>query len=414
MDPVRIALVGIGGFGVNHLRSLKRLERNGRVKLIAVADPALDRYAETAHGLRQEGVLCFYDFADLLEQTQDLEAVILCTPIPLHKSMATEALRRGLFVYLEKPPVILRSDLDDLIRLDPDTRTAVGFIGVSPSVVQRTKFRISEGEIGNLQDIRISASWPRPSWYYERSGWAGKLNVQAEPVFDGPATNALSHYVHLASFLAAAELPEHAALQWIEAELYRARPIEAYDTCSIRGAFTNGVTFHLALTHACRHRTNVDVRLVGSDTTATMSFGGTGIRSDLAEVTEHSASTLELNLDNFVRGIRGNERFFTTLSDCQPFLDIVTGMWMSSDGIRSIDASHVSTWNDEPNTVFHIADSDNALTRSMEGLLFSEMDLPWAIKPERVFAHQIAQYDLRSALAAASENAPLTATGSFT
>ncbi len=403
MTPVKISLAGIGGFGANHLRSLQLLRQRGLVEVVAVADPAQDKYPETTLALRKHNVAQFLDFSKMLEKTPGLEAVILCTPIPLHKDMAAEALRRGLYVYLEKPPVIVRSDLQDLIQLDSEGRTSVGFIGVSPPIIRKTKARAHAGALGKLREIRIAASWPRPSLYYQRSGWAGKLHTNGKPVFDGPATNALSHYVHLATFLASEDPAGHTDVKWLKASLYRARPIESYDTCSIHGEFANGVAFGLTLTHACRHRTDVDVRLVGSQSSANLSIGQNATRSDLVDETEAAGTILDANLTNFIRGIREGERFFTTLPDCLPFLDIVSGMWLSSSGIHSIDPAYITTWNDEPDTLFHISDMETVLARSLEGTPLSEMELPWTVESRCVSAGEIAGFDLRQALAPAEE-----------
>jgi len=409
MTPVRLGLVGIGGFGASHLRCLQRLRPERLFELVAVADPALHRHAETAAALRQQGVACFSDYQDMLSIGPDLEAVILCTPIPLHKEMAAAALRQGLHVYLEKPPVILSSDLQELIQLDTHRRTSVGFIAVSNPSIRKAHSLIAHGEIGELRSIRIAASWPRPSWYYDRSSWAGKLVIGSEPVFDGPATNALSHYVHLASYLACGDADGHENLSWLEAELYRARPIEAYDTCSLQGEFANGMEFTIALTHACRHRTDVEVRFVGSKRTAGLSIGKSSVRSDLFEDVGDSTGALDTNLRNFAEGIRGSSRFYTTLEDCVPFLDVVAGMWISSGGIHSIDPAQISTWNEEPNTLFHVSDVETAIARSLEGLKFSDQGYPWAVKPARTFVGQLAALDLQAALLASTDHTHQTA-----
>lgn len=398
MNPVRLGLVGVGGFGTNHIRSLQRLRQDQTVELIAVADPALGHHEEMLSPLREQGVSCYNDYQDMLDLESGLEAIILCTPIPLHKRMAIDALRRGIFVYLEKPPVILSSDLQDLIALDTHRRTAVGFIGISHPVIRESKERLMQGALGELRSIRVAASWPRPSWYYQRSSWAGKLSMNSETVFDGPATNALSHYVHLSSFLANTDAIDHASLSWIEAELYRARPIESYDTCCLKGEFQNGVDFRIALTHACRHRTNVDIRLIGTKGTASISVDRTSVYSDLVAPGHDSPVLLDVNLRNFAQGIRSGVRFYTSLEDCTTFLDIVGGMWPSSGGIHNIPASHVSRWTEEPNTIFHIADLDSALNRVLEGATFSEQDLAWSIQPKRVAAGQYSSAELATAL----------------
>ncbi|MBN8708280.1 MAG: Gfo/Idh/MocA family oxidoreductase [Verrucomicrobia bacterium] len=402
MNPVRLGLVGIGGFGANHIRSLQRLRQDRTVELLAVADPAHSRHEEMLAPLRDQGVSCYNDYRDMLDLESGLEAIIICTPIPLHKRMAIDALQRGLFVYLEKPPVILSSDLQDLIALDAHQRTAVGFIGVSHPVMRASKERLMQGALGELLSIRVTASWPRPSWYYQRSNWAGKLSMNSEPVFDGPATNALSHYVHLPSFLANTGTIAHADLRWLEAELYRARPIEAYDTCCLRGEFQNDVEFCIGLTHACRHRTNVEIRLIGTRGSAAITVDRTTVHSTLVGPDTENPVVLDVNLRNFARGVRSGERFFTTMEDCIPFLDIVGAMWPSSGGIHNIPAPHVTTWTEEPNTIFHIADIESALGRVLDGATFTEQGLPWSIRPRRIVPGQYPSADLRMALRAHS------------
>jgi len=398
MNPVRLGLVGIGGFGANHIRSLQRLRQDQTVELIAVADPAHGHHEEMLAPLRDQGVSRYNDYRDMLDLESGLEAIIICTPIPLHKEMAIDALKRGIFVYLEKPPVILSSDLQDLIGLDIHQRTAVGFIGTSHPVMRTSKERLMQGALGELLSVRVAASWPRPTWYYQRSSWAGKLSMKSEPVFDGPATNALSHYVHLASFLANTATIDHASLRWLEAELYRARPIESYDTCCLKGEFHNGVDFRIALTHACRHRTNVEIRLVGTKGSASISVDRTTVHSSLVSPDTENPVLLDVNLRNFTRGIRSGSRFLTTLADCAPFLEIVGAMWPSSGGIHNVTPPHVTTWTEEPNTIFHIADIETSLTRVLEGETFFEQGLPWSIRPQKIASGQYSSAELRMAL----------------
>ncbi|GAT35213.1 predicted dehydrogenase [Terrimicrobium sacchariphilum] len=400
MNPVRLGLVGVGGFGANHIRSLQRLRQDQTVELLAVADPAHSRHEEMLAPLREQGVSCYEDYRDMLDVESELEAIIICTPIPLHKEMAIDGLNRGLFVYLEKPPVILSSDLQDLISLDIHRRTAVGFIGISHPVIRASKEGLMQGALGDLLSIHVAASWPRPSWYYQRSNWAGKLSMGPEPVFDGPATNALSHYVHLSSFLANTDAIDHAGLLWLEAELYRARPIESYDTCCLRGKFQNDVDFRIALTHACRHRSNVEIRLIGTKGDASISIDRTTVHSTLAAPCSENPVVLDVNLRNFAQAMRSGVRFLTTLEDCVPFLDIVGAMWPSSGGIHTIPAPHVTTWTEEPNTIFHIADIESALTRVLEGKTFAEQGLPWSIRPHRITPGQYSSADLLMALRA--------------
>src|SRR6185295_13377270 len=79
-------------------------------------------------------------------------------------------------------------------------------------------------------------------------------------VLDSPANNALSHYLHLALFLLGPTERESAFPEEVEAELYRANPIESYDTCSLRLTFEGGAHALVGFTHACD--TNIDPQVL--------------------------------------------------------------------------------------------------------------------------------------------------------
>jgi hypothetical protein len=71
---------------------------------------------------------------------------------------------------------------------------------------------------------------------------------------DSPAGNALAHFLHLALFLLGEQLSDAAYPTEVAAELYRANPIESYDTCALRYSISRGgreVPLIVAFTHAC-------------------------------------------------------------------------------------------------------------------------------------------------------------------
>src|ERR1043166_8948604 len=126
-EPLHWGLIGVGGMGDAHLRTLQSLEAEGAVRLVCVADPFADRLVETKTALDRKGVRWYADYREMLEGEAKLDVVSICTPIPLHHRMTKAAITRGLFVYLEKPPVPLIQQLDELVALDERHRVAVGF-----------------------------------------------------------------------------------------------------------------------------------------------------------------------------------------------------------------------------------------------------------------------------------------------
>jgi hypothetical protein len=105
------------------------------------------------------------------------------------------------------------------------------------------------------------ACWPRGERYYRRNTWAGKLQRNGVWVLDSPASNALSHFIHLVMYLLGPKAGEAAQPTAIEAELYRSNPIENYDTCSLRIKLKGGIDFVVALTHACPENIDPEIHI---------------------------------------------------------------------------------------------------------------------------------------------------------
>ena len=98
MGP-RLGVVGIGTFGVNHLRAFRQLERKGRVVLAAAAELDDERLAR-AQG--EFGVAGYRDYREMLDRER-LDGVSVVTPDFAHRQIALDALSAGCHVLVEKP-----------------------------------------------------------------------------------------------------------------------------------------------------------------------------------------------------------------------------------------------------------------------------------------------------------------------
>ena len=94
---VRIALAGAGAFGAKHLDGLSRVDD---AEVVAVVDPVEANACELAQARGIGGVATELD--DVL-QRDDVDAVILATPTPVHASQALACLRAGKHVEVEIP-----------------------------------------------------------------------------------------------------------------------------------------------------------------------------------------------------------------------------------------------------------------------------------------------------------------------
>ncbi len=95
---VKLGIVGVGFMGGTLLELLKK-EFASRAQVVAVCDVA-DQALEKARSLGVEKL--YKDYDEMLDK-ESLDAVIVATPPHLHREHAIKALRRGLYVLLEKP-----------------------------------------------------------------------------------------------------------------------------------------------------------------------------------------------------------------------------------------------------------------------------------------------------------------------
>jgi predicted dehydrogenase len=393
-------MIGVGGVGAMHLRCLGDLESEGRVQLIAVADPTVEKLpAEKAH-LDSQGVRWHLDYRSMLEKESELEAVVIITPVPFHFEMTKACIERGVFVYLEKPPVPLIQQLDELIALDGQERVHVAFQWISSEPIQHMKELVISGRLGRIRSIRVTASWARAADYYSRAAWAGKMIACGQPVFDGPATNALAHMIHNIMFLAGKTHETFAEPTMIEGELYRARPIESYDVVCLRGEFSSGITFAAGFAHACEESVGIQLEIKGEAGWATLSRDGAHFESSAGErefSTDYHASFGRSTSDfvDFATGRR--DRAVTRLRDARGYVLATNGALVSSGGVRGIDPMYVRTFNEGPKLGYaldSIAERNESLLR--DGALYSESGAPWARRGAVVDLQKLTFLDLEA------------------
>ena len=101
VSAIRIAVVGAGAFGRNHLRVYRELARAGQpVTLVAVVDPSATARATVA---AEYGVLSFATLEDLLADGLPFDAASVTTPTMHHAKAALALLAAGIDVLIEKP-----------------------------------------------------------------------------------------------------------------------------------------------------------------------------------------------------------------------------------------------------------------------------------------------------------------------
>ena len=181
MDPIRIAIVGIGKIARDqHVPAIRGTSAFSLAATVSPADPGI------------EGVPHLASLDALLAEGPAVDAIALCTPPQVRYDLAAEALRRGVHVFLEKPPGATLAEVSAL----SDQAKKVGAslfaawhsrfaAGVGPARAWLAERRIEKVSIIWREDVRV---WhPGQAWIWEPGGLG---------VFD-PGINALSIVTHI-------------------------------------------------------------------------------------------------------------------------------------------------------------------------------------------------------------------------
>jgi predicted dehydrogenase len=105
----RVAHAGVGGWGSNVVRVVDDL-----ADLAWVCDTDEGRLAE--YGPRYPQARLTASFAELLAD-EDVEAVVIATPVPTHYELSRQALEAGKHVFVEKPPAMRGEEMEELVQL---------------------------------------------------------------------------------------------------------------------------------------------------------------------------------------------------------------------------------------------------------------------------------------------------------
>ncbi len=181
MDPIRIALVGLGKIARD--QHIPAIRGNSNFDIAATVSP---------HSPPMEGIAHFASLEDLLESGPAVDAVALCTPPQVRYEIAVTALKAGLHVFLEKPPGATLAEVEAL----SDRAEKVGVTlfaswhsrfaaGVAPARAWLSERTVKSAKIVWREDVRV---WhPGQDWIWEPGGLG---------VFD-PGINALSIITHI-------------------------------------------------------------------------------------------------------------------------------------------------------------------------------------------------------------------------
>jgi len=399
--PLRIGIIGMGGFAGAHHSAIYELEKRNLAKLVCTCDIHPENFKKQIQELNMEkrGVKIFNNYLNMLDEFKDiLQMVTIPAPIHLHAEMHRECVNRKLPVYLEKPPTLDYFELLQMIETEKKAikNTNVGFNYIVQDLRQDLKRRIIQGEFGEIKKITFTGLWPRYPSYFKRSQWAGRLIIDNKIVLDSCFGNALSHYIHNILFWCGKKnLFSWDPVKIVHAELYRAHQIQSTDTVFVSASTENVSDIRIILTHACAKKTPDIEKIYCSDAEIVFEGNKSNNGKTFAESTiewkdgkierkqQENQNLVISNIQRYIDYLSGKEnRPLTKIDDCIPFVMFNDLIYIAAEDIACIPEQYLEHIDaGEGEKFITIKNIESIAEEFIERKKFpSEQKIPWAHK----------------------------------
>ncbi len=390
LKPVSVILIGIGGYGVRYLEEMQKLEADGKAFILAIIDP----FAENSPNwpkLNAKGVRRFDHIEACIEAGYIADLAAIVSPIAFHADQACAALSAGMNVLCEKP--ICATTFDAQRMVDARDRSGkfleIGFQWSFSQVIQSLKSDALMGDFGTPKCFTTCVAWPRGEAYYSRNDWAGCIvDRSGRIVYDSPANNANAHYLHNMLFVAgpSKELSAHPTM--IDAECYRANPIENFDTACCRIQTQEGIELMFFTTHCVDSSIGPKFSFVFENAVIEMANDSIVARFSDNSLRNYGTPDIDLmfKLRYSVERCRKPASYSTICGAEAAVSHTACIEGMQSVQINTFPEEMIAYSNADPNNrvtyVPTLADAINEGYRQRS--LFSELGLPWAARAHHV------------------------------
>jgi predicted dehydrogenase len=141
---VNVGQAGLGHWGKNLVRNFDEL-----ADLTWICDSDEARRAE--FGARYPNARVTASFEEMLAD-DDLQAVVIATPVPTHHPLAKQALEAGKHVFVEKPPAMRAAEMEELVGLAEERGRVLmpGHLLLYHPGVQKLKELVDSGQLGDV------------------------------------------------------------------------------------------------------------------------------------------------------------------------------------------------------------------------------------------------------------------------
>ena len=168
MKEVKIAIIGLGVMGTEHIKTVKKSKN---IRLVAVCDIKKELADERS---KENDVPAFYTATELMK-FGEVDAVLIATPHYAHTTITIEAFEAGLHVISEKPIAVHKADAEKMIEAHakhPELIFSAMFQVRTDGRFKKIKEIIDSGELGKIYRVNwLITNWFRTQTYYNSGTW---------------------------------------------------------------------------------------------------------------------------------------------------------------------------------------------------------------------------------------------------
>jgi predicted dehydrogenase len=225
-DPIRIGMIGMGGFMNRHSEDLGKIPE---AKVVALCDPVAENRANHKKRHAHLAGAAEYDDYQALLKGEKLQAVVIASPHTVHFEQVMAALNRGLHVLVEKPMVCRIDHGQKVVKKVRQTGLVltIGYHRHTAGVYRYVRREIAAGKIGKVQAV---SCFQAQEW---KKGTAGKWRQVPELSGGGQLNDSGSHLVDVILWMTGLQADT------VSAQIdHCGTPVDINSAVSIR--FTNG------------------------------------------------------------------------------------------------------------------------------------------------------------------------------
>lgn len=184
---VKFAIIGCGHIGKRHA---EMVQRNREAQLLALCDILPEKEA----GVESFNVPYFTSAEAMLENTPDIDVVVVCSPNGLHAEHALLALQHRKHVVCEKPMALTKADCEKIIFKALQVHKNVFCVmqnRYSPPS-HWLKRVVDDKIIGDVFMVQVNCYWNRDDRYYKKGHWKGTADLDGGTLF-----TQFSHFIDI-------------------------------------------------------------------------------------------------------------------------------------------------------------------------------------------------------------------------